>query len=141
MCTLFAVNAVALVAWEACIARGVASLSVRWAPRVIAVSAGAAITALALWSIFADRGAPRWYVLLYVLWLAATFWAYRLRSIDLFILAGAVLSLVVVISSGLARGLLDHGDAGAFLFIGLVIIAGGGMGAYWLRNIAGEERK
>jgi hypothetical protein len=76
----------------------------------------------------------------YALWIAAMYWAYRVRSVDLFILAGAVLSVAVVISLGLGRALSDVRGAGSFLFIGLVLIASAATGAFWLRQVAAEER-
>jgi hypothetical protein len=76
----------------------------------------------------------------YALWIAAIYWAYRVRSVDLFILAGGVLSLVVVISMGLGRAVSNMRDAGGFLFIGLVLIASAAIGAFWLRGVAAEER-
>jgi uncharacterized membrane protein len=137
---LFAVNTVALAVWEVLASRGVRWLEVRWAPRVLAVAGGTAITALALWSIFEHWRADGWHLLLYALWIAAIYWAYRVRSVDMFILAGAVLSLVVVMSMGLGRAASDMRNAGSFLFIGLVLIASAAIGAFWLRGVAAEER-
>jgi hypothetical protein len=104
------------------------------------VASGVAITFLALWSIFDHWRADGWYLLPYALWVAAMYWAYRARSVDLFILAGAVLSVVVVISLGLGRALSGMHSAGSFLFIGLVLIASAAAGAFWLRQVAAEER-
>ncbi len=137
---LFIVDTAALIVWEALSRRGVAWLEVRWAPRALAVASGTAITFLALWSIFDHWRADGWYMLPYALWIAAMYWAYRVRSVDLFILAGGVLSLVVVISLGLGRALSGLHDAGSFLFVGLVLIASAAAGAFWLRQVATEER-
>ena len=137
---LFAVNTVALIAWEMLASRGIRWLDVRWAPRVLAVASGTAITILALWTIFDHWRADGWHLIPYALWIAAVYWAYRVRSVDLFILAGGVLSIVVVISMGLGRAVSDMRDAGSFLFIGLVLIASAAIGAFWLRGVAAEER-
>ena len=137
---LFIFDTAALIVWEALAERGVPWLEVRWAPRVVAVASGTAITFLALWSIFDHWRSDGWYMLPYGLWVAAAYWAYRVRSVDLFILAGAVLSLVVVISLGLGRALSGMHNAGSFLFIGLVLIATAATGAFWLRQVAAEER-
>ena len=75
-----------------------------------------------------------------MLWALAIYWAYRVRHVDLFILAGAVSSAVVVISLGLGRSLIGMGGAAGFLFVGLVLIVAAGAGAYWLRQVAAEER-
>ena len=137
---LFIVDTAALIVWEALAQSGVRWLDVRWAPRVLAVASGTAITFLALWSIFEHWRSDGWHMLPYALWIAAAYWAYRVRSVDLFILAGAVLSLVVVISLGLGRALSGMHDAGGFLFIALVLIASAAAGAFWLRQVAAEER-
>ena len=138
---LFAINSVALIAWETLVARGVDWLDVRWAPRVLAVAGGTAITALAVLGIFEHWPTQAWYLLPYAMWLAVIHWVYRIRHVDMFILAGAVLSLVIVVSLGLGRELLDHGGAGGLLLIGLVLIATGSVGALWLRKVAAEERQ
>jgi uncharacterized membrane protein len=137
---LFAIDTLALAAWEVLAARGVAWLDVRWAPRVLAIASGTAITLLALWAIFGHWRANGWYLLPYFLWVAAIYWAYRMRRVDLFILAGAVLSIVVVISMGLGRAVSGLHDAGSFLFVGMVLIASAGAGAFWLRQVAALER-
>jgi len=137
---LFAVNTVALIAWEVLALRGIGWLDVRWAPRVLAVASGTAITILALWTIFDHWRADAWHLIPYALWIAAVYWAYRVRSVDLFILAGAVLSIVVVLSMGLGKAVSGMRDAGSFLFIGLVLIASAAVGAFWLRGVAAEER-
>jgi len=138
---MFLVDTVALIVWEGMISRGVTWLLVRWAPRALAVASGTAITVLALWSILDHRQADRWYLLPYALWVAAVYWAYRVRQVDLFVLAGAVLSVGVVISVGLIRTLSVNFDAVSFLFSGLILIASAAAGAYWLRQVAAEERK
>ena len=137
---LFAANTAALIAWEVLASRGVRWLEVRWAPRVLAVAGGTAITILALWSIFDHWRTDGWHLLAYALWVAAIYWAYRVRTVDLFVLAGAVLSVVVVISMGFGRAVSDMRGAGSFLFIGLVLIASAAIGAFWLRGVAAEER-
>ena len=60
---------------------------------------------------------------------------------DVFMLAGMVLSAVVVIAAFLGKHLLfdGHGDAGGFLLIGLVIIGLSGAGAWWIRQILREQ--
>ncbi len=63
-----------------------------------------------------------------------------MRTIDLFILAGAVLSVVIVISGAFARWMLRDGGAEAFLFVAIVVIGCTAAGAWWLKRIAAEER-
>ena len=135
----FALNALALLAWECAAARGVAGFAVRWAPRTLAVAAGVAITTLAAFAILEFRDGAGWHLLIYAFWLGTVYWAYRIRSVDLFILSGEVLSVVVVGAFAIARLLFDRGGAGAMLLIALVVIAGTGAGAWWLRGVAADE--
>jgi uncharacterized membrane protein len=138
--TLFLVNTAALLAWEALAARGVHWLDARWATRVLAVASGSPITMLALWTLFEHWRSEGWHLVPYALWIAAVYWGYRVRRVDLFVLAGGVLSLVIVVAVALTRALGGTGGAGAMLLIGLVMIACTAAGAHWLRQVAAEER-
>jgi hypothetical protein len=139
---VFALDTLVLIAWEALAASGIAWLRERWAVRVVAFVAGTAVTALAVWSGFERHAdaSPIVAYFAYVAWLAAVMWAYRWRKVDLFVLAGAVLSVIVVVTVALSSQLISHAQPGAFLLIGLVVIAGAGMGAWWLRGVAAGER-
>jgi uncharacterized membrane protein len=136
---LFALNTLALAAWEMAAARGTAGFAARWVPRVLAVASGVAITILAVWAVLEslDRGAL--HVVLYALWLAAIYWAYRVRSVDLFVLSGAVLSAVVFAAVALTRLLFQRGGTDAFLFMSVILIVATGAGAWWLRRVAAQE--
>jgi len=136
---LFALDTAALVAWEALAAAGVPWLRERWALRVLAAASGVAITWLAVWSVLDFKRAGGWGVVAYAAWLGAVYAAYRRRSADLFILAGSVLSVIVVVAAALARLLLERETATSFLFIGLVVIAMAAAGAWWLRQVAAED--
>ena len=139
---VFALDTLVLIAWEALAASGIAWLRERWAVRVVAFVAGTAVTALAVWSGFERHAdtSPIVAYFAYVAWLAAVLWAYRWRKVDLFVLAGAVLSVIVVVTVALSSQLISHAQPGAFLLIGLVVIAGAGMGAWWLRGVAAGDR-
>jgi len=81
---------------------------------------------------------PAW-----LLWLALAWAVYRYAVRDLFVLAGGVLSVIVVVSSFFIRHMPLH-DAGSFLLIGLVVIALSAAGGWWLKQVALEleqERK
>jgi hypothetical protein len=54
------------------------------------------------------------------------------------VLAGGVLSLIVVITSFFVKTMRMR-DAGAFLFIGLVIIGLSAAGGWWLKNVVKEH--
>jgi uncharacterized membrane protein len=135
----FALNALALLAWEYAAARGVAGFAARWAPRVLAFAGGVAITVLAVLAIVEFRDGAGWHLLIYALWLGLLFWAYRVRNVDLLILSGGVLSAIVVVAVALARLLFDRGGSSAVLLMAIVVVAGAGLGAYWLRRVAAEE--
>jgi hypothetical protein len=105
---------------------------------VLAAAGGVAATCLALWSIF-DAHTGSWGLIAYAVWLAAIYAAYRLRRIDRLILAGGVLSLIVVVTAVLAHNLLRRETATGFLFIGLAVVAMAAAGTWWLRRVPAEE--
>jgi hypothetical protein len=72
--------------------------------------------------------------------MVAAYILYRHKVKDLFVLAGGVLSVVVVISTFVVRHLF-RADAGAFLMVGLLIIGISAAGGWWLKSIAAEEAK
>ncbi len=137
MWMLFGLNTAALVLWEACAAGGVAWLRERWSVRIVATASGVLITWLALTDIFEWRNSSRWGAPLWLAWMAAAYAAYRHRVKDVYVLAGGVLSLVVVVTSVLAQSMYMR-DAGSFLFIGLVIIGLSAAGGWWLRKVVKE---
>lgn len=136
--TLFALNGLALVAWELAARHGTPWMQGRWAARILIAAVGMAITGLALSTILDRLGVGHLRLLVYLGWLGAMYAYYRRTSIDLFALAGGVLSVVVVVTALLGRLLLDFADAGGFLLIGLAVIGMSAAGALWLRRIAAE---
>jgi len=130
-----ALNTAALAAWEGAHRAGIRWLRDDWPPRVAAIPAGIAATGLGLTAVLDDG---RWAELAgYLLWVGVMVLWYRRVRLDLFMLAGAILSGIVVITGFLTRHLL--GDAaGGFLVVGLVIIGMAGGGATWLRTLARE---
>lgn len=135
---LFGVNGVASVIWELTARRGPQGLQGRWAARVLIGATGTMITLLALAAILDRTNVGHLRLLVYLAWLGAMYGYYRRISIDLFALAGAVLSTVIVVAALLGKLMLDSAEAGGFLFIGLVVIAMSATGAWWLRRIAAE---
>ena len=137
---LFALNSVALVAWEAAHRAGIAWLQDDWPPRLAAVAGGVMATALAIWAIVDSDPARGLGAIGYAVWLASLYGWYRYVRPDLFMLAGGVLSLVVAITVFLGEHLLDNDSAGGFLFVGLVVIGMSAGGAIWLKSVAREQR-
>jgi uncharacterized membrane protein len=138
--TLFAFNTAALIIWELA-ARRLAWLDERWAPRLLAIASGTTVTVLMLHAIFAWREASGLALPIYLAWLVCTYIAYRIALRDLMVLAGTCLSLIVVVTSFLAKHLVERsGEAGAFLFIALIVIAMAGTAAWWLKQLVQEAR-
>ncbi|HEU4643976.1 MAG TPA: DUF2157 domain-containing protein [Burkholderiales bacterium] len=136
---LFGLNTVALIAWEGLARAGLDWLRERWAPRLIATAGGSLATALLLMDIF-DRHVAGLGWLAWLAWMASGYAAYRRWLKDVYVLAGGVLSGVIVVASLLVRGLSEvRFEAGAFLLIGLVVIGVSAAGGIWLKNVANEE--
>ena len=139
MWIVFGLDTVALAVWERLALRDGGWLAVRWAPRVLATASGVVVTFLVVNDIVGLWHPAGWSWLPYVAWVGGVYWAYRYRIRDLFVLSGLMLSLIVVVAFALGRPILEHGGAGGFLVIGLILIACAAAGSYWLRQIAAEE--
>lgn len=135
---LFALNTAALVLWEALAAAGLAWLRERWSVRILAAAGGAVVTALAMFDVLDWRSASHWGAPAWLAWLGAAYAAYRHWAKDVYVLAGGVLSAIVMITTLLVKH-MHMSDAGAFLLIGLVIIGLSAAGGWWLRSVANEE--
>ena len=135
---LFGVNTAALVVWEGLAAAGIAWLRERWSVRILATASGALITGLAFQDIVDWHG-------LEPLGRAA------LAGLD----RGGLLRLPALGEGRLrarrrrAVGHRDHddldreaaddADAGALLFIGMLVIGMSAAGGFWLKRVATEE--
>ena len=136
---LFGLNTIALAVWEAAAAGGIEWLRERWAARLLATASGILVTALALFDIVEWRSAGGFGVPAWIAWLVAAHLVYRHRVRDLYVLAGGVLSAIVVASTFLGKHLLKGDPAFGFLFIGVIVIAMSAAGGWWLRTVANEE--
>ena len=135
---LLLVNTVAWALWELMATR-IEWLAQRWAVRLIAIASGTVMTLLVLRAIFESSASPVPAWLTYVAWLGALYLVYRHRRPDLFMLAGACLSLIVCLTSLLAKSMLQSLDsAGLFLLIALLVIAQAAAAAAWLRRVHAE---
>lgn len=137
---LFGLNIVALAVWELGLVREISWLN-RWGARVLATLAGGFATIIGILAVMNSPQMGAWAILAYFAWMLAMYANYRLREIDVFMLAGMVLSAVVVTAAFLSQHLLFDGrDAtGGFLLIGLVIIGLSGAGAWWIRQMLREQ--
>ncbi len=136
---LFAFNTTALVLWELFSTR-LAWLRERWAARLLGSASGSLITALALFAIFDNHKEAYAFaaVIVYPLWLGAVYAFYRRFFPDLFLLAGGVLSIVIIVAALLGKAMEHDRGGGSFLFIGLVVVGLSSLGGIWLKNIARE---
>jgi uncharacterized membrane protein len=138
--TLFAFNTASLVAWELA-AKRVDWLAERWAPRLLATATGTLVTVLVLQTIFEWREASGVALIVYLAWLGCAYAAYRMYGRDLLVLAGACLSIIIVVTAFLGKNLLSsRAEAAGFLVIALAVIGMGAAAGWWLRRVAAEER-
>jgi glucose dehydrogenase len=64
---------------------------------------------------------------------------YRRKHPDLFMLAGACLSLIVCITTLLAKLMLDRSDAaGLMLFLAMLVVVEAAVAAIWLKRVHAE---
>ncbi len=138
--TLFAFDTGALLLWEGLAARRPDGLRQRLGPRVLATASGAFVTALVMLQILDEYrasafGTPAWLV-----WLAAALAIYRRTVKDLFVLAGGVLSVILIVATYFAKH-LTHTDSGGFLVVGLIVVLLSAAGGWWLKHLAaGDEQ-
>lgn len=133
---VFLFNVLALAVWEWLSGRW-RWLADRWAVRLVAIGSSVPITLLALYAIFDGQGGML-AGLVWIIWLVSMYFVYRKAKPDLFMLAGGCLSGIVVIVAFLSKHILSSGDAGAFLFISLVVIGLGAGSAIWLKKVHRE---
>ena len=135
---LFGVNTAALAAWEGLAAAGIAWLRERWSVRLLATASGGLITALGFQDIVDWRSSSHWGAPLWLTWIAVAYFAYRHWVKDVYVLAGGVLSVIVMTATFLAKQMTMR-EAGSFLFLGLLVIGMSAAGGYWLKQVATEE--
>jgi uncharacterized membrane protein len=133
----FIFNTLALLLWEIFSCK-FEWLNRSWAIRVLGFVSGTAVTWLALSFIWDDSSPMA--VLVWMAWLGAIYWVYRVKKIDLFMLSMGCLSFSTVIVSFLINIISwRHFEVGAIFFIGVVIIGLGAGSASWLKSVQKEE--
>ena len=135
---LFGVNTAALTAWEGLAASGITWLRERWSVRFLATASGGLITALGFQDIVDWHNSSHWGAPLWLVWIAAAYFAYRHWVKDVYVLAGGMLSVIVMTATFVAKQMTMQ-EAGSFLFLGLLVIGMSAMGGYWLKQVATEE--
>ena len=118
-------------------------LAERWTARILAVFSGTLITTMAIIALLSKYDDDfRAALFIYPVWMLAIYGVYRHVLLDVFVLAGGVLSAIVFITVWLSDVLLDHAsdEAGIFLLISLIIIALSALGGFWLKSVAQQEQ-
>jgi uncharacterized membrane protein len=134
----FGFNTIAWGIWEL-LAHRYDWLNERWGPRVLAVASGTLITGLACVAV-ADWDGAVLSIVVYLAWLVAVFYVYRYIEVELFMIAGALLSAIVFVTVFLAVRLEDSLGDGGGLLVALVVIGMTAAAAMWIRNIASEPQ-
>ena len=137
---LFGIDTVALIVWESLAAMGIMWLRERWAPRLLATASGGLITTLALYAVLGSYGNSGVALLVWAGWLAIAYWVYRHQAADVYVLAGGVLSVIVIVTAFLAKLMLNSSEAGGLLFIGLIVIGLSAAGGWWLKRVTNEVK-
>jgi uncharacterized membrane protein len=136
---VFALNVIALIAWEHGTNRDVGWVQGRTYPRVMAFVAFSTVliptVVMAIGASLAERG----YIgaispVLYIAASAIGFSYYRFRRPDLLILTMCVFGAILVLTALFVRFLVN--DSGGILILAMLLIGQVAGAAYWLRNIS-----
>ena len=130
---LFVLNVIPFVIWEMLARRSVHD---RWAIRILATASGGLVTTLAIYAIFESHGQHGLGLLAWAVFFIGVYVVYRHMVLDVFVLAGGVLSVIVIVAAWMGSIVMRHsGDAGGMLLIGLVVIGLSAAGGLWLKNV------
>ncbi|GIU50545.1 DUF2157 domain-containing protein [Shewanella sp. KT0246] len=144
---LFLFNILSLACWEL-FSKKYHWLNARWAPRVLAIVSGTCITWLTVGSIlslsddfyissgFNEIGL--FPIIVWPVWLLAMYVIYRHFQQDLFMLAGTLLSVNVVVITYVSTNWLEALEEIGLLLISNMMIAMAAGSAIWLRKINKE---
>jgi uncharacterized membrane protein len=137
--SLFILDSVSLLIWYK-LSQSRSWLQKPWAMRVIAISVGLLITTLTLKAIFDENIDQSLALPVWLLFIFSFYWAFRKLRIDLFMLAGASLSAIVVIVTLFAHQVLQEINAAALLLLAILVISLGVGAALWLKKIQQEAQ-
>ena len=130
----------ALVVWETCSAYGITWLRERWATRLLATASGSFMTSLAVFSILDSSERGSFGFLVWLVWLGVAYVVYRRWRLDVYVLAGSVLSVTIVMTCFFGRYMLpEYTDASSFLSLGLIVIGLSAAGGWWLKRVVAQE--
>lgn len=142
---IFGLNVAGLALWEFFSSRGVSWLTGRWIPRLCA-SLGLFVLMIPLTiSIVSHHSFEPHSDLVALLWLlylssgGLVLWFYRSRVFDLYLIAVALLSLIILVTIFFANQMSRN--YGGFLFLSLLIVGMSAGAATWLRSIAKTQSR
>ena len=137
---LFLLNTLAWAGWELSSNR-FKWLQERWAVRVLAVASGTAITTLMMNNIFSSHIDSLSPVAAYLIWITALIAVYQFVRVDLFMLAGACLSVSCVITALFVNALFNsHSWLGSMFTLTLVVLGLATGSAFWLKRVQQRMR-
>ncbi|NRA52807.1 MAG: DUF2157 domain-containing protein [Gammaproteobacteria bacterium] len=136
---IFGFNTFSFVVWVG-LSQKLQWLQKQWAIRLLATVAGITITSLALGYILESSGPSVLALAAWAVFLSSLYYVYRVRQIDLFMLAGSCLSVIVVIVTFIGKEVLEHGDEFAFLLLSGLVIGLGTGAAFWLKQVQQEAQ-
>jgi uncharacterized membrane protein len=133
---LAAVDAVLLAVAERWGPQGEARLL----PRVAALAMLGAATGAMLQFIFSKAGVLN--VATYALVMAGLYLAYRLRTVDVLVLAAGCLSVIVVAASSVGKAFITgRNEPAGYLFVALAVIGTSVASAHFLRGVSKEDER
>ena len=135
---LFVLNTIALAVWELF---ALMRAQERWAIRLVATASGGLITTLAIFGVLGLHGNNGLGLAAWGVYYLAVYMLYRHIVLDVYVLAGSVLSIIIVVTTFLGEMMLKSSNApGALLLIGLVVIGLSGAGGWWLKQVVNEAK-
>ncbi len=135
--SIFSFNTLSFVIWHK-LSQSQVWMQKEWAIRLIALAVGISITSLALhviltYTITQSLALPIWLLLI-----VAVYWFYRKVQVNLFMLAGACLSVSVVIVTFFAEKVLNSNEPAGYLLLFIIVIGLGVSSAFWLKKVQME---
>ncbi len=112
----------------------------RYAPQFCVLATGFVTTFLAIFNIVDKSHFGSASFLFYIAWLAVCLTLYRYRMPDLTLISGSLLSLIVVITTLLARILFANNNfnAGIFLILSIAIVGQSTAATLWIKKLHKE---
>ena len=135
---LLALNGMALAVWEFARLRGGDWLKPRWPLQLIGAAVMATATVLGLWAAIDAGRESLTEALGWAGCIALVYAVYRRRQRDLFMLAMAALSVVMVVNTWLGRQLVESFSDPRILLVSASFLASSTLAARWLQRVARE---